>query len=81
MMEQLQNWRARRWLRRHDAKLADTPTWRLMQELRQRGALRDAPLTEAPFSKGERLGSNDGIVVDTYGIPLLQQRFDGEDWR
>lgn len=67
-----------RWrLRRFDRRLADVATWRLMQEVRQRGTLRDAPISEAGMTKGENLRRpTEGIVVDSFGIPLLQQMGD-----
>lgn len=72
----------RLWLWRRNRTLADTPSWRLMQELRRRGDLRDAPASEAGNVKGTtgRLGTEGGYAVDSRGVPLLQQmtaRIDG----
>lgn len=56
--------------KRHNKKfnkrLSDIPTWRLMQELSQRGTLRAIPASANIYDRNQ-------IVVDGYGCPILQQ--------
>jgi hypothetical protein len=54
-----QQWRAQRWLDRRARLIRDVPTWRLLQELQQRGALVAA-------------GDADGLVRDRDGNPLFR---------
>lgn len=60
--------------KRHNKKfnkrLSNIPSWRLMQELNQRGVLRTIPASSNIYDRKN-------VVVDRYGCPILQQF--GED--
>lgn len=71
LRERIGNGLARRWLRRLDRTLDNTPSWRLLQELKLRGDLLEAEEIDGGLTRGGtgklKIGAR---PCDRYGLPL-----------